>query len=188
MTANSTVPIKVERAAIELLDRHGIVKPPIDPVALAKAEGIRTVFEYLPHDTSSVLFREPSGRRTIAVNKNHSNTRQRFSVAHEIGHAFLHFSSDAPETSEAAISRPLEVLFRDGLAGSGTDTKEIEANSFAAILLMPSDQVTNAFKRRLKMLPKVKTNNLIKELAVEFDVSPQAMQYRLVNLGVVDPA
>jgi hypothetical protein len=188
VSVESGVPTKVERAALELLARHGISTLPIDPVSIASAEGIRTMFEHLPHDTSSVLLREPSGRRTIAVNKSHSDTRQRFSVAHEIGHAFLHFGGRAPSMSEAAVSRPLEVLFRDGLAGTGTDTKEIEANAFAATLLMPAERVRVAFRERLNASPKVRTNILIKELAVDFGVSPQAMRFRLMNLGVVDPA
>jgi len=188
VSAESGVPTKVERTALELLARHEITTLPIDPVSIARAEGIRTLFEHLPHDTSSVLLREPSGRRTIAVNKTHSDTRQRFSVAHEIGHAFLHFNGHAPSVSEAAVSRPLEVLFRDGLAGTGTDTKEIEANAFAATLLMPSERVTFAFRERLNASPKLRTDVLIKELASEFGVSPQAMRFRLMNLGVVDPA
>jgi Zn-dependent peptidase ImmA (M78 family) len=188
MTAHLSTQAKAERAALDLLARHGVSEPPIDPIALAKAEGIRTIVEHLPNDTSSVLFREPSGRRTIAVNRYHSETRRRFSVAHEIGHALLHLTGYAPSTSEAAVSRPLEVLFRDGLAGEGTDRKEIEANTFAANLLMPAQQVTEAFRNRLKESPKTKTDNLIKELASYFGVSVQAMRYRLVNLGVVDPA
>ena len=177
-----------ERAAAELLSRHRISRAPIDPYRLAKAEGIEVVHEAMSPDTSSMLLREPSGDRVICVNESHSVARQRFSVAHELGHAVLHFGSRSPAVSEAAVSRPLEVLFRDGLAESGTDAVEVDANSFAAALLMPASAVTVEFRTRLRSGPRRSTGAIIDQVASVFGVSSQAMSYRLINLGVVDPA
>lgn len=178
---------KSERGATELLARHGIRSAPVDPEEIARLEGIRVFYEHLPRDTSSVLLREPSGTRIICVNSVHSEVRRRFSVAHEIGHAALHFSRTAPAISEAAVSRPLEVLFRDGLAGAGTDRIEIDANTFAAALLMPESLVTAALREQLGKTSSPRKGALVRNLSEGFAVSEQAMGYRLINLGLIDP-
>ncbi len=177
-----------ERAAARFLSRHDVAKVPVDPYELAQLEGITVLFEHLPRDTSSLLLREPSGVKVICVNASHSETRKRFSVAHELGHATLHFDARPPAVSEAAVSRPLEVLFRDGAAAAGTDQVEIDANTFAAAVLMPTGLAINHFRAKLSETPLASTERVIKELATTFDVSQQAMSYRLVNLGLVDPA
>jgi len=181
-------PAKAEAAANRLLKQYGIERPPIDPVGLAKQEGIVVVYEPMPADTSSLLLRESSGRRVIGVNARHAESRKRFSVAHEIGHALLHFDAKAPSKSEAAVSRPLEVLFRDGLAQQGTDEVEIDANVFAASLLMPAQLLRPAFRDALQGQGPRSLVRVIERLARDFDVSEQALRYRLINLNLIDPA
>lgn len=188
MTVKPVGRARAEREASALLSRLNMVKPPIDPYRIAEVEGISVSPERLPRDTSSILLRDPSGLRIICVNTAHSETRKRFSVAHELGHAVLHFGNRPPSVGEAAVSRPLEVLFRDGLAGTGTDRVEIDANTFAAALLMPSELTTETFIERLQRSPNTRTDRLVKEMAIDFGVSEQAMSYRLINLGVIDPA
>ena len=60
---------------------------------------------------------------------------------------------------------------------------EIEANGFAAELLMPRAWVLAEFTKRVQG-QTVKAASLIKELASAFDVSEKAMEYRLENLGL----
>ena len=179
---------RAEQVAARILAESGIDHPPIDPIDLAERQGLLVVYEQLPTDTSSVLIREPSGRRVIGINSRHSLTRQRFSTAHELGHALLHFGSSRPESVEAAVSRPLEILFRDGLAGQGTDGVEIDANTFAASLLMPAELIREAFRSGLTQSPKRRLGNVIEAMATEFEVSDQALRYRLINLHLIDPA
>ncbi len=65
-----------------------------------------------------------------------------------------------------------------------TKTHEIEANAFAAELLMPRHLL---FRELEAMLPSDRASDpkrLARKLAGRFDVSEQAMQYRLVNLGL----
>lgn len=179
---------KAEEAANKLLDEYLITKPPIDPVDLARQEGLVVVYERLPGDTSSVLLREASGRRFIGINSRHADTRRRFSTAHELGHALLHFDSSPPATTEAVVSRPLEVLFRDGLAGQGTDKVEIDANVFAACLLMPAQFLRPAFRRAIETHGTRSLSRVVERLAADFTVSEQALRYRLINLNLIDPA
>jgi Zn-dependent peptidase ImmA (M78 family) len=61
------------------------------------------------------------------------------------------------------------------------DRDEIAANSFAAELLMPEDEVLD-----LVLASPVDLNNEaeLAAMARQFGVSPQAFTYRLANLGV----
>lgn len=179
---------RAEARAAELLASSGVTTPPVPVAEITAAQGLEVVYESLPPDTSSVLIREPSGRHLIGVNAFHSSTRQRFSLAHELGHALLHFAHDPPSDAEAVVDRPLEVLFRDGVAGQGTNRVEIDANAFAAALLMPEEMVKGRLRRRWEQEPTRSVELTISDLADDFDVSPQAMRYRLVNLGLADPA
>lgn len=179
---------KAANRAATLLASWGVPRAPIPVEEICEHLGLTVVYETLPAETSSVLIRHPDGTRVIGVNARHAPRRQRFSLAHELGHALLHFPDEPPRDDEAVVSRPLEVLFRDGVAGQGTNGVEIDANAFAAALLMPSDLVSSRFRRRWQQDMSRRVDDVIDDLADEFDVSTQAMRYRLVNLGFVDPA
>lgn len=178
---------RAQRAAQELIAGHHADVPPVPVEQIVAAQGLKVVYETLQKETSAVLVRQPDGTRVIGVNALHAPTRQRFSLAHELGHAVLHFEPEAPEFSEAVVDRPLQVLFRDGLASAGTNKVEIDANAFAAELLMPQGLTQQAFRDALSRHPR-DTDRAIRELARDFDVSPQAMTYRLVNLHLIDPS
>lgn len=178
---------KAEHIALDLLHQWDMAACPVDVEAIAELLEIEVVFESLPYETSSVLIRQSDGRRVIGVNARHAKKRQRFSIAHEIGHATLHLADQAPDDGEAVVSRPLEVLFRDDLASAGTSRREIEANTFAANLLMPGPLVHKTFRECWKVNSPRSLDEVVDDLANEFDVSGQAMRYRLVNLGLIDP-
>ncbi len=188
MTRRSPNARRAEQRATELIAQQGIVSPPVPVEEICQRLGLHVVYESLPFDTSSVLIRQPNGRQVIGVNARHALKRQRFSLAHELGHALLHVSDQPPRGDEAVVSRPLEVLFRDGLAGQGTDQIEIAANNFAAALLMPVSLVRAQFQKRWNHTTTKRLDDVISSLADDFDVSEQAMRYRLVNLGMIDPA
>ena len=122
-----------------------------------------------------MLFRD-NDRTIIGVNSAHSSTRQRFTIAHEIGHLFLH-------KGKLFVDTP--VSFRDAKSSSATDRGEIEANAFAAELLMPRDMVITEVQKRLAKNTRLSSESLIEELAEVFTVSQQAIEYRLKNLGIL---
>jgi Zn-dependent peptidase ImmA (M78 family) len=72
---------------------------------------------------------------------------------------------------------------RDERSGSATDVEEIQANAFAAELLMPQDLVLKEL-RRIDPSRVGSEATVVRDLAHLFDVREQAMEYRLVNLGV----
>ncbi len=103
-------------------------------------------------------------RFEIWVRRDESASRRRFTVAHEIGHHFLH--SDGA----AVLCRPVDVE----AAGDDVRALERQANRFAAELLMP-EPLVRAQADRDGADPIA--------LAARFGVSDIAMGYRLVNLG-----
>ena len=110
----------------------------------------------------------------IGVNKAHALTRRRFTVAHELAHALLH------EGEEVHYDKDFRVDFRSAASSLGVDVKEMEANFFAASILMP--------RRFLDADPRVADLDLeeetaVKELAARYKVSPHAMSIRLGNLA-----
>jgi Zn-dependent peptidase ImmA (M78 family) len=138
---------------------------PVDPFHIAERLGVEVFSARLDADVSGMLVKEPSQGARVYVNAADSNNRQRFSCAHELGHYILRVSGS--DDSYGYIDR------RGPSASHGTNSAEIYANQFAAELLMPQENV--------RLLAPTLTDAA---LAIEFDVSVEAMKYRLQNLGI----
>lgn len=156
----------------QLLAKHSANNAPVDVYRIIKDEGISLAFEEMEDDHSGVLLVE-NGVAAIAVNSTHHPHRQRFSAAHELGHYILHSRGRDRLFVDKAYRRSL-------VSSSGTDTDEIEANRFAAALLMPD----NLIRQSAGSNPI--TDLDISKLALKFQVSEQAMTLRLVNLGLIE--
>jgi hypothetical protein len=102
----------------------------------------------------------------IWVRRDESLTRRRFTIAHEIGHHFLHSDGATVLCRAADVDQ----------AEEAAKLKERQANRFAAELLMPEELVRAHADREAD----------VTELARMFNVSPIAMAYRLVNLEIVE--
>ena len=175
-----------ERQAQALLARHKLnQKLPIDVEALAKAMGITIRYEPFDEELSGVLVKE-GDRVAIGVNSAHSITRQRFTIAHEIGHFAL--NHDGNLFVDQALRSQAYIVHRDGKSSLGTDYHEVQANQFAAELLMPQDLLNLQIEKRLDKRARSSSADLISELARVFVVSTQAMEYRLANLGNLIPS
>jgi Zn-dependent peptidase ImmA (M78 family) len=122
-----------------------------------------------PDATSGMIARDPerggSSGFAIYVNAKHSEVRRRFTIAHEVAHFVLHRDLIGDGITEDA-------LYRSGLS----DAVEREANGLAAEILMPRHLVREAVHGGMSGLP---------ELATRFNVSQQAMEFRLINLGLL---
>jgi len=162
------------RTASQLLVKHGVRTTPVDVEAIARAEEITIAFRPFDGNVSAVLYRE-EGRASMGVNSRHARTRQRFSIAHELGHFLLH-------KGQMFLDK-VRVNFRDERASMGTWRQEIEANEFAAEVLMPADLVSTAVLRWRSNEGDLDRDDVISALASQFEVSPEAMGYRLTNLG-----
>lgn len=96
---------------------------------------------------------------TIFLSKSTSHKRDIFTIAHELGHYFLHSRLG---TVKLKANRSEDI-----------DEAEKEANSFAAAFLMPAT--------KLRKLYEEKEGN-ISALAEAFNVSLSAMNWRCINL------
>jgi Zn-dependent peptidase ImmA (M78 family) len=164
---------RARTAATELLEKHGAASIPVNVERVAKAEGVRV--EYAPLDGElSGLAHVRDGVPIIGVNMLHAPNRQRFTLAHELGHIFLH----RPQL-ELAVHVDRGSLRRDPVSAAGTDPQEIEANAFASELLMPEHLIKAALEGKAIDL---EDDDAIAALAKRFRVSDAAMRLRLDTL------
>jgi Zn-dependent peptidase ImmA (M78 family) len=165
-----------EQAADKLLEKLNISEVPVPIDRVIKAMDASVVYERMGSEVSGMTYRHGE-RVIIGLNSAHSSRRQRFTAAHEIGHITLH--PGRPLTIDSSI----RVNFRDKVSSQATDVEEIEANAFAAALLMPADAVVEVVQSLTGSGIRSR-DRLVGELARRFEVSPEAMGYRLINLGV----
>ena len=172
---------KAEKKATKLLDELHITSPPVPVEAVAKKMEATLVFEPFKgeDDISGIMYRDDK-HTIIGINSVHPETRRRFSIAHEIGHLTLHHKK------KLFVDKVVRVDFRDRTSSLAIDKEEIEANAFAAELLMPQDFISKEIRRKLsKKISHLTKEKLINDLAKTFKVSSQAMEYRLNNLGIL---
>jgi Zn-dependent peptidase ImmA (M78 family) len=176
---------QVEKKANDLLSREHVDAPPVPVQELAASLGYQVIYRYFDdHDLSGTVIRDRRGTVMIGINTLHAPVRQRFSIAHEIGHAIMHLA----EGEDLIVDPPARSFFnRDERASLGEDSREIEANQFAAALLMPAPFIGAVARDILSGSPRSTVGSLTEALAGRFRVSPQAMKFRLVNLGVIEP-
>jgi Zn-dependent peptidase ImmA (M78 family) len=139
----------------------------VDVESVAERYAITIVPHEFSEDISGVFFRKGS-RLYLGVNKSHHENRRRFTIAHEIGHYLLHSTEPVHYDLGTDLSN---VYFR---ASDISSSEEVQANRFAAELLMPPDLVSRCIKAGIVS---------IDELSSRFQVSTDAMRYRLINLG-----
>lgn len=168
----------IEERASAILESFGIRRWPVDVASVAKLKRIRLRYEPLDEELSGMCFlrgEEP----VICVNAWHSNNRQRFTIAHEIGHIELHMDQ---LKRGALVDKSITILRRDTKATSGLYLKEIEANSFAAALLMPRSFIDLYTKEQGLGDGILKNEEAIEDMAKEFEVSTMAMAIRIGNI------
>ncbi|MCK4892186.1 MAG: ImmA/IrrE family metallo-endopeptidase [Candidatus Pacebacteria bacterium] len=125
---------------------------------------------------SGVLFlkKDKDNKETfyILINEAKHKNRIYFTIAHELGHYFLH--KDELRKNMIVDDDETQKLFR--IDGSLSDEKEREANHFAASLIMPKNEVEKTWN----------TLKDVDECAEIFSVSKDAMSIRLANLKLID--
>lgn len=168
----------VRRQAETLAEQSGSGTAPIDVKRIAKALGLQVVVEDLGTQVSGLLVN--NGRNAyICVHRDHAEPRQRFTIAHEIGHFVLRHQFVGGE--HVHVDKGNFISQRGPRSSAGVDPMEIEANQFAASLLMPSRMVRQLAGQQ--GLPLWDSD--VSELAKIFKVSEQAMTIRLSTLGLL---
>ncbi len=165
-----------ERVASALLREVGVAEPPVDVFEVARKLGIRVELADLGDDDCSGMLVRGEAGAVIGVNYTHSANRQRFTIAHEIGHFRMHEGG-------TYVDRGTTLRFRSSGKNSGSPVEEKEANQFAAALLMPAAWIRAEVQKHAIDLGD---DDEMTQLCARFGVSTQAMVYRLTNLGVFD--
>jgi Zn-dependent peptidase ImmA (M78 family) len=160
-----------------LAEAFGFTKPPIDVEQIARRLKLKVVDFDLGEDISGLLISKGDST-IIAVQESDHPNRKRFTIAHEIAHFHLRHQFEPGE--HVHVDRGHLITPRNSRSSTGLDSKEIEANQFAACLLMPS-------KLLMRSIKSLKVTSLrddhVAKLADEFEVSEQSMTIRLSTLG-----
>jgi len=163
-----------------VLKECGIKKPPVPVEDIPAHYDIQVCELRGSNDIFGAILRS-DGRVVIAINPAQHPNRQRFTFAHELGHYFCH-----PNDPEH-VDRDFRISWRKADASKGINWKEVEANRWAAALLVPEEFLRRDLNRvdldRIANLDE----SIIKRLASRYKVSPLAMRFRLLHLGLLSP-
>lgn len=173
---------KIRGLVRQILESAGVTAAPVPVEQIARAQGAELRMQGLEatdgSNISGFLYRE-HGKAIIGVNATHHPNRQRFTVAHELGHLLLHSGvPDGIRVDDVHVDRSFHL--RSQLSSEGTDPAEREANFFAAELLMPTHFLTAE-----ALSFDLVDDAAAKDLAKRYGVSVQAMMIRLANLGIL---
>lgn len=147
-------------------------RPPVPVERVAGMLGARLRYSPFDGELAGMLLRDGKNI-VIGVNSLHHINRQRFTIAHECGHLLLHKGKDVH------IDRSFRINRRDELSSKAIDPEEIEANRFAAELLMPQDSLLSDLR---DFDIDIEDDGQLKELADRYQVSVQALTHRITNL------
>jgi len=147
------------------------------------------LYEELSEEVAGELYVD---EKLIRVNANDTPERQNFTIGHELGHLRLHVKSVLGQLSffDEPVARTIICRRND------RKLIEKEANAFSVNLLMPRSLVISAYKGITKIMKKMPLQQRVEmmyddrwrdlQLAKKFDVSLEAMRYRLMNLKLID--
>lgn len=144
------------------------------PIPVEKiAEGLGMSISYAPSEEYSGMLvrkKDGSGKVLVGINSAESRERQRFTIAHEVGHFFLHKDLDVSVDYRMSYSAP-------------KPPREQEADEFAGNLLMPKKLLVSDFDQIISNHSFLETD--LKNLAKKYAVSTEAMRIRLLKLGLI---
>lgn len=171
-------------AAQDLLRELSISDVPIDVRRIAEKFGV--IVAEVPNDDedlAGLILRSEKGA-IIGINKSHPANRKRFTIAHELGHFRLHNGTFVDRQHH------FEANFRWNTPRKSQE--EAEANAFAAELLMPAGLLRRHFhalcstvRRKDGTVDMELLSDAIAILAKKYEVSVEAMKFRLANLELL---
>ena len=163
--------------AQEELKRANVKNPPVPVEEIARSHNLDIRYEPSKGENVSGALYIEDGRGIIGVNADHHPNRQRFTIAHELGHFLLHGRARAAHT--VFLDRKF-VWRRDSESELATNPEEIEANQFAAELLVPlailHDDVESGEY-------DLENDRHLTRLAKRYGVSLQTLTFRLQILA-----
>lgn len=168
---------QIDARAENILHQTDMLRVPVDVELVAHRLNLQIEATSLGENVSGLLVVE-KGQGVIGYNATQAAVRQRFTIAHEIGHFVLHLSNNP---SALFIDTQYIVYRRDAKSSTGEDQQEREANRFAAALLMPAVLLHAELQKRSFDFGD---EEMLTALASKFQVSTQAMSIRLSTLNI----
>ncbi len=154
----------LENLTSNILLNNDLYKIPVNILKIAKANDI-TVFtaDLEKKILGAIRYDKQNKKYTILLNEKQSYEQQRFTLAHELGHFFLHKQILESEELHVDIMYKIE------------NEQEAEVDYFAGALLM----------NKLLLEKMYEKNQSIRELAEMFEVSVSVMTIRLDTIGLI---
>lgn len=163
---------KINEAIIEatkVLKKCFVSQPPVPIEDIIEDYAIQLRFIDLRDRSSQISGLYDNGTKTIYVNANEAPARQRFTIAHELGHALLH-------SYQLEKNPNLGIFYRRPLGDEVFNSiEERQANCFAAHLLVPEAIIRELY-------PACKSPSVLADI---FNVSRQVIEFHLLNLGLI---
>lgn len=147
----------IRKMVKKILAESKIHQPPVDLRAIADKHGIEYVeMDDFPASVDALIIEEDS-KVYAAVNKQQHIHRQRFSLAHELGHHFLHKNGIPVDT--VSIDNPPTGEWEEPTKDPG----ETEADIFANELLVPVSMLREQLKGPKRTLAELSSVFLVSE-------------------------
>lgn len=146
----------------DIASKTGVFYPKNSLLEIAEASKVKVyvtdLTEIGDNVCGAIMYDDPQTKKgaSIFINKKMPGRRQRFTLAHELGHFFLHNGSVKLRIDDLDYSKD-------------NHNEETEANYFAASLLMPKDILERKIDEGLN----------IEQLSEYFDVSEVAVRNRI---------
>lgn len=149
-----------EKLAQKVLKKYNLV-PPYNILELVEKKAM-IAFHTFPFKADGITVNIKSDKPKIYINNAFSipKTRQKFTIAHELGHIFLpwHKGTIASDINEYSIST--HIMYRE---------MESEANRFASELLMPSDWVNKILDQNIPFKDRIE--KILKDAGVSLEAA-----------------
>lgn len=155
---------KPVESIVNTLIEENQLKIPIDLKKICKKLDISIKEMDFDEELSGIL-----AKNTIYISQNIHLHRQRFTIAHELGHYLIHKKQDNSYKG---------VRFRSQFVASQEKKEEREANVFASLLLMPTQFLEEDLQKKLEI-----SEEFVMELSQKYQVSPIAMTIRIEKMG-----
>lgn len=165
-----------EKKALEARRQYGLAEAgPLDVLEVAEERfDVPVLIERFGDDKiAGVLLRRAGGDRFVGVNADHHTIRQRFTLAHELGHLHMGHQARLELTSD--------------LFGNPNNPEEVAANYFAAEFLAPRAIVREWLEQR-ELVEAVADPSTVARLALEFGIALPTACYRLERAGAIGSA
>lgn len=156
---------KINSKTQEILTKYWDGVVPIDPFVIASKMGISVMSESCSDCIGKSY--QANKKPVIEYDKMEPLVRQRFAIAHGLGHHALNHTENGRRFHDNINSYSI----------NASDMEEIQANRFAIELLVPEIAIKHfVFKQKINSLTR---------LAELFLVSPVTIKYRLSAFGIL---